>query len=64
MTLLDHLKADQAELTSLLQTGCERAQASNEIDRTMQALHQIYLETIDDALSVLHSMIDYLDKGP
>lgn len=64
MTLLDQLKADQTELISLLETGREQAQAANPMDRTMETLHQMYLDTIDDALSMLHSMIDYLDKKP
>jgi hypothetical protein len=64
MTFLDHLKADQAQISTLIQAHREQVQGFNYSDLPVETLHQMYIETMDDALSMLKSMIDHLSNRP
>jgi len=64
MTFLDQLKADQAQISTLLQAHRTQVQDFNYGDLPIETLHQMYIETMDDALWMLKSMIDHLSNRP
>jgi hypothetical protein len=62
MTLLEQLKGDCSKLSELIKAHRELVQDLPFDKHTSKMLHDVYLETLEDALKTASSLPDYLKK--
>ena len=63
MTLLDQLKADQTQIKAILKAHCEEELAPRHTSEAVRMIHEVYIETLEDALKTLNSLVEYLNKS-
>ena len=62
MTLLDQLQSDRIQLTAILKAHCEEVVTPSHPNKAIQTIHEVYTETLEDALKTLNSLVEYLQK--
>jgi hypothetical protein len=64
MALLDQLQSDHAKITEILKAHCEAQQVSSQNSSIpIDMLRKVYIDSLEDALKTLSSLIDYLKQS-
>jgi hypothetical protein len=63
MTLIEQLDRDRARITEILNSHKEKeSQLPSDANVPADMLYKVYIDTLEDSLKTLNSMIDYLRK--
>ena len=62
MPLLEQLQCDYAKISEIIKTHRAEIPDSSHDKIPLNTLHDVYLETLEDALKTLTSMLDYLKQ--
>ena len=62
MTLLEQLKLDQTTITAILKVHSEEKVSNDDKNVSTDMLYQVYIDTLEDSLKTLHSLIEYLNR--
>lgn len=63
MTLIEQLDGDHARITEILNSHKEKElQLPSDSNVSVDILYKVYIDTVEDSLKTLNSMIDYLKK--
>jgi hypothetical protein len=62
MTLVEQLQSDQSQISAIIKAHSEQVETSSPANPPMDMLHQVYIDSLEDALKTLTSMLDYLGK--
>lgn len=62
MALLDQLQTDHTKITAILKAHYEGVESPKPTDAPVGVLYQVYIESLQDALKTLDSLMDILQK--
>ena len=60
MTLLEQLQCDYAQISAIIKVHHEEIADTGHDNMPINTLHEVYLETLEDALKTITLMLDYL----